>query len=115
MSILNTVKKLLGIDPSSEDFDVDLLIHINSVMTILNQMGVGPASTVIIDKDTPWTIFTEDKTYLEAVKSYMYMKVRMMFDPPTSGGAIDACNNIIKELEWRLYSLENFKEDSNEQ
>jgi len=104
-SILTSIKKLLGIDESIEDFDLDLIIHINSVFMILNQMGVGPEEGYTISsKDNVWSEFTNDNNSIEAVKSYVYLKTRLMFDPPTGSSAlVESINNMIKELEWRLY------------
>lgn len=101
-SILNSVKKKLGIQEDYTHFDEDIIIDINSVFMILNQLGVGPDEPFTIeDEDTYWEDFI-DNTRIEAVKSYMYMKVRLMFDPPTSGFLVDSLNKQIAELEWRM-------------
>lgn len=102
-SILSSVKKLLGIDVDYEQFDVDIVMYINSVFAILSQMGVGPSDPFYIqDKTATWDDFFDGDDPSEMVKTYMYMKVRMMFDPPT-GAATQATNDCIKELEWRLF------------
>lgn len=102
-SILTSVKKLLGIDESYEHFDTDIIMHINSVFMILNQLGVGPAECYsIIDKNDTWNDFIEDVYKIEAVKSYTYMKVRLLFDPPTSSAVMESMNRLISEYEWRL-------------
>lgn len=102
-SILNSVKKLLGITPEYTDFDIDLIIHINSVFMILNQIGVGPDGGFSITSSTEtWSEYLGDDYRLESVKSYMYAKVRMMFDPPQNGALSEALNNVISELEFRL-------------
>lgn len=102
-SILNTTKKLLGIMPEYEHFDADIVMHINSVFLILNQMGVGPDTPfVITDESQTWTDFSEDINLIQMVKSYMGAKVRMLFDPPTSGSVSEALKNTISEFEWRL-------------
>lgn len=104
-SILTSVKKLLGIDESYEHFDADVIMHINSVLMILCQMGIGPAGGfVIADKSATWQDFLgSDSGNLESAKSYVYMKVRLMFDPPTSNAAVESINKMLSELEWRLY------------
>ena len=104
-SILTSVKKLLGIAEECTDFDADLILHINGVFMILNQMGVGPAEGyTIADETGTWSEFLGDSTELEAVKSYMGLKVRLLFDPPQSSTTMDAVKNMIAELEWRLYT-----------
>lgn len=102
-SILTSIKKLLGITEEYTHFDVDIIMHINSVFMILNQMGVGPSEGFVIeDKSMYWEDFIEDPTQLQAVKSYMYMKVKLLFDPPLSSAVMEAMNRTISELEWRL-------------
>lgn len=101
-SILISVKKLLGIDPDYHAFDADLILHINSVFFIMAQMGIGQ-KFVIYDESDSWSAYLEGRDDLEAVKSYMYAKVRQMFDPPV-GAVAEALNNTVKELEWRLFS-----------
>jgi hypothetical protein len=102
-SILNDIKKLLGIDPEYTVFDTDIIIHINSVFMILNQLGVGPdGGYKIVDSSNTWTEFTQDNLLLESVKSYIYLKVRMMFDPPQNSAYMNAIQSQIQELEWRL-------------
>ena len=102
-SILTSVKKLLGITEECTDFDVDIIMHINSALMILTQLGVGPEEGFYIqDANDFWDDFVKDITKLEAVKTYVYMKVRLMFDPPSSSAVMDAMNRTISELEWRL-------------
>lgn len=102
-SILTSVKKLLGIAEEDTSFDTDLIIHINSVFSILIQLGVGsPEGFSIEDNTAVWTDFIKDGTNLELVKSYVYMKVRLLFDPPTSSSAIETSKSLINELEWRI-------------
>ena len=102
-SILTSIKKLLGITEEYTHFDADLIMHINSVFMFLNQLGVGPAEGFIIeDKTMYWEDYIEDPTQLQAVKSYMYMKVRLLFDPPLSSAVMEAMNRTISEFEWRL-------------
>ena len=102
-SILTSVKKLLGITEECTDFDADIIMHINSALMILTQLGVGPSEGFFIeDKTDFWDDFITDKGQFEAVKTYVYMKVKLMFDPPSSSAVMDAMNRTISELEWRL-------------
>lgn len=102
-SILTSIKKLLGIAEEDTNFDQDLIMHINSVFMILTQLGVGPSKGFAIkDENDVWSDFIPEQSSLEAVKSYVYMKVRLMFDPPLSSAVADAINRNISELEWRL-------------
>lgn len=102
-SILTSIKKLLGITEEYEHFDTDLIIHINSVFMALTQIGVGPPEGFIVyDEDTIWSDFLQDPLKLQAVKTYVYLKVKLIFDPPLSSGAITAIEEQIKEYEWRL-------------
>lgn len=102
-SILNTVKKMLGSDPTYEAFDVDLIININMVLNILNQLGVGPAAGfAITDASQTWSDFISDMSKLEMVKTYVYLKVKQVFDPNQNSNITQAYDNQIKELEWRL-------------
>ena len=102
-SILTSIKKLLGITAEYDHFDPDIIMHINSVFMILNQLGVGPENGFTIEDDTSvWTDFIQDETKIESVKTYVYLKVKLIFDPPNSGSVIEAYNRNIDELEWRL-------------
>lgn len=102
-SILTSVKKMLGISKEYEHFDADLIMHINSVFMILSQLGVGPSEGFYIsDKNSTWDEFVEEGANLELVKTYMYKKIQLIFDPPTSSAAMQATNELIKEFEWRL-------------
>ncbi len=102
-SILKSIKKLLGISEEETHFDSDLIMHINSVFTILNQLGVGPNKTFSINDDTEiWDSFIDDDTDFNAVKTYMYLKVKLLFDPPLSSSVLSAIERQISELEWRL-------------
>lgn len=102
-SILTSVKKMLGPEEDYEHFDPDIIMHINSVFMILNQLGVGPKTMFRIeDKEATWSDFMPEGEMLELVKSYMYLRVRMLFDPPQSSALMEAMNNQIKEFEWRL-------------
>lgn len=102
-SILTSVKKMLGIAEEYDHFDADLIMHINSVLTILGQLGVGPAEGFFIEDDgAEWTDFVPDMFNLQFIKTYVYQKVKLLFDPPQSASAIEALNRSISELEWRI-------------
>ena len=102
-SILTSIKKLLGIAEEDTSFDQDIIMHINTVFAILAQLGVGPANGFSIEDDGAiWSDYLGNSTNLELVKSYIYMKVRSIFDPPTSSILADAMNKNISELEWRI-------------
>lgn len=102
-SILTSIKKLLGITAEYNIFDPDIIMHINSVFMILNQLGVGPEEGFRIEDDTTvWSDYIEDDEYLDAVKSYMHLKVKLLFDPPLNSAVMNAINQMINQLEWRL-------------
>lgn len=102
-SILTSIKQLLGIDEIYTHFDPDIIMGINSVLLSVNQFGIGPDTGFMIsDKTAIWSDLLGTRKDCEAVKTYIYLKVRLMFDPPTSGFVIDAINRQITELEWRL-------------
>lgn len=102
-SILLSVKKYLGIADEDTGFDLDILMSINSVFGILTQLGVGPKEGYSISDDSAtWFDYLQDNKLLEMVKTYMYLKVRMIFDTPTSGSMNSAHEQLISELEWRI-------------
>ena len=102
-SILTSIKKMLGITEEYKQFDPDIIMHINSVFMILNQLGVGPSEGFRInDEYATWVDFISDDSYLDLVKSYMVMKVKLLFDPPQSSIVMEATNRMISEAEWRL-------------
>lgn len=104
--ILDSVKLALGgnlVSYSNDAFDQQLLLHINSVFTILNQLGVGPKELFAASKTSTWDEFlTGDSADLSLVKSYVYLRVRLLFDPPSSGFVMDSIKEQIKEFEYRL-------------
>lgn len=102
-SILDSTKKVLGFDPDYSAFDADITMHINAALFTLNDLGVGAADGFLITgREETWDQFSSDTKLLTAVKSYVYLKVRMLFDPPATSFAIDAINKQITELEWRM-------------
>ena len=102
-SILTSIKKLLGVAEDYVEFDEDIMTHINSVFLNLTQLGVGPEEGFMIKDDTTvWEDFINDSIQLQAVKTYVYLKVKLLFDPPLSSSVTESINRMIAELEWRL-------------
>lgn len=109
-SILTSIKKLLGMTEDYTAYDDQIIIHVNSVFMILTQLGIGPEDGFMIkDKEAVWNDFVSDETKLELVKSYVYLKVKLLFDPPSNSSVIESINRQINEFEWRL----NVKAESN--
>jgi hypothetical protein len=109
-SILTSIKKLLGITEEYKHFDADIIMHINSVLMILMQLGIGPTDGFSISDDSAvWSDFLSDATWLEHVKSYVYMKVKLIFDPPQSGTVIGSMEKLISEFEWRCQEEQDFR------
>lgn len=104
-SILDSMKKLLGISNDYNHFDQDIIIHINTAFMSLRQIGVGPKEGFVIhgSKET-WGDFLPDMKTLESVRTYLYLKVRLIFDPPTNSAVVEIFNKNINEIEWRLNS-----------
>jgi len=102
-SILNSVKKVLGIDASYTAFDLDILIHINTAFAVLNQLGIGPDAGFMIEDDTAeWATFYGTDPRYNMIRTYVYLKVRILFDPPQTAYLVDALNAQIREYEWRI-------------
>lgn len=102
-SILISIKKLLGIAEDYTAFDDDIIIHINSVFSILTQLGVGPENGFsIIDEREVWSDYSDDLNTIQMIKSYIYLKVKKLFDPPQSGILTNSNDALIQELEWRI-------------
>lgn len=102
-SILKSTKKIVGIEPDDTVFDLDIITHINSVFSTLTQLGVGPVDGFMIEDDTAvWEDFIQDDTKINSVKSYIYLRVRLIFDPPATSYFIAAVERQVTELEWRL-------------
>lgn len=100
--ILTSIKGALGLQPDYDPFDDELILHINSVITILNQLGVGPEEMLVIDADTPWSAFLPDDK-VELAKSYMFLKVKMMFDGAgMQPSLIASYERLLSEMEFRL-------------
>lgn len=102
-SILISTKKVLGIAEDYTAFDLDILIHINTAFSTLTQLGVGPSTGFMIEDDAPvWEDFIGEDLELNSVKSYVFLKVKQLFDPPQTSYLIEAQERQIEELEWRL-------------
>lgn len=102
-SILTSTKKVLGIEEEYTAFDVDITMHINSVFSTLNQLGIGPpAGFAITDKGATWSSFFSTDPRLNSIKTYVYLKVRILFDPPGTSYLIQSLEKQAQELEWRL-------------
>lgn len=107
-SILNSTKKILGVAQDYQAFDLDIITHINSVLSTLEQLGVGPVGGFAIQDETAeWgDLFGRPlDPRLNQIKSYIYLRVRMLFDPPTNSFTINAMTDQVKEMEWRLQVL----------
>lgn len=102
-SILNSIKKLLGIANDYKEFDTDIIIQINSVFMILHQLGIGPKEGFhITDEKDKWDDYLSDDSNLDAIKTYIHLKVKIAFDPPLNSTVMEAHKQMISELEWRL-------------
>lgn len=102
-SILTSIKNLLGITEEYSHFDAAVIMHINSILMILEQLGVGPdCGFRITGAAEKWDQFLPSEFYLEAVKSYVYIKVKLLFDPPLSTAVLESMNRMAAELEWRI-------------
>lgn len=102
-SILTSIKKMLGLSEEQTHFDPDIIMNINSVLMITNQLGIGPENGfVITGYNETWMELLGERKDLEAVKTYIYLKVRLLFDPPTSSFVTDSIERTITQFEWRL-------------
>lgn len=102
-SILTSTKKILGVAEDYTVFDLDIITHINTAFSTLTQLGVGPSAGFMIeDADAVWLDFIDDDTQYNAVKSYVFLKTKQLFDPPQTSYLIGAYEKQIEQLEWRL-------------
>lgn len=102
-SILTSIKKLLGIEEDYINFDTDIILYINSVFVTLKQLGAGPIDGYSIsDKTAKWSDYLGTDSKLNDIQTYMYMKVRLVFDPPSTSFGIDSLRKMITEAEWRI-------------
>lgn len=111
-SILTSVKKMLGIAEEYTYFDDDIIMHINAALFTLYQLGVGETPYTISDESQVWSDFCHDINKLEAIRPYVYLKVRMAFDPPTATAAMEAAKNLVSEYEFRINVAVDPKEGS---
>jgi hypothetical protein len=101
-SILMSIKKMLNVDPEEQAFDTEIGTFINAEFMNLHQLGIGPEGFAVYDADVRWTDFSQDESLIQTVKEYVFMRVKMIFDPPGSSVVADAINSRIAELEFRL-------------
>lgn len=102
-SIFLTIKKMLGLDDAYAPFDTDIMVHINSALLELCQLGVGPKDGFEISGyDETWNEFITDAEMLGAVQNYIYLTVKKLFDPPTNSFVLDSIDKQIEKLGWRL-------------
>ena len=102
-SILTTTKKVLGLAESYTAFDTDVIMHLNSALSVLDQIGVGPTGGVYVtDTTRTWASMGMPPEQLALTKSYIFLRVKALFDPPPTSFAIEAMNEQIKQFEWRL-------------
>lgn len=102
-SILDTIKKMLGVESEYEAFDVDIIVGINSALMALHQIGVGEEPFLITGKEETWNDYFSGRPDIESIKTYIFLKVKMGFDPPTSSFVLEAQKELLKEYEWRIY------------
>lgn len=116
-SILTSIKKLLGITEEYEHFDADIIMHINTVLVTLNQLGVGPAEGFrICDALDTWEDFLGDNIILQGnVVTYVYLNVKMLFDPSLSSAVLAATERRISDLEWRITAMAESLNDKTEE
>lgn len=100
--ILYTIKRMLGIPTEDGPFDMEIVVGINSAIMVLNQLGIGPQGFMITGITETWSDLLDDYTDLEAVKQYIYIRTRLVFDPPTNSFLVNALQEQMKEYEWRL-------------
>ena len=114
-SILDTIKQLMGITVDYEHFDNQLITHINSVLMILTQLGVGPPDGFVIhDRTDTWSEFLTTEKNLELVKSYIHLKVKLLFDPSLSSVVTDCLTRMISEYEWRLNTEVEYNKEASQ-
>lgn len=115
-SILTSIKKLLGIQEEYTHFDSDIIMHINAAISLLSQLGIGPKNGLIVtDNTVTWTDLLGDSNKIEHAKTYVYLKVKMLFDPPLSSAVAEAMNRMLSEMEWRLtVSSDSMRQEENQ-
>jgi len=107
-SILDDIKQGLGLASDDNAFDVEILLHLNSVLADLNQLGIGPDEGLMIEDSTPtWADLLNNEKRINNVKSYMVLRVKMLFDPPTLGYLITMSEKAIEKAEWRITNAQD--------
>lgn len=101
-SILDSIKQMLGMSTEDTNFDRELIIYINGALMVMNQLGVGPSGYTITNKSNNWSEFLLDRTDLELVKTNVYLRVRLTFDPPQNSFLVNAIKDQIAEYDWRI-------------
>lgn len=101
-SILYTIKKMLGLSESYNAFDTDIIVHINTALMSLHQLGVGPSGFSIEDEVATWSDLVGTFSDVQGVKTYIYLKVRLLFDPPSTSFVLASLQSAMSELEWRI-------------
>lgn len=101
-SILDSIKNMLGINEEDTNFDRELIIYVNGALMIMSQLGVGADGYLISGRENTWKDFIGDREDLELVKSAVYLRVRLIFDPPQNSFLVDAINKQIAEYDWRI-------------
>lgn len=105
-SILDSVKKVCGINYDYTAFDEEIILHTNSILMVINQIGIGGDRPFVIHgEEEAWSDFLEDDSTIEAVKTYVGLRVKVIFDHTLSSSVVNSINEITKELEWRLYVI----------
>ena len=102
ISILTTIKKMLGVTAEYDAFDTSIIVNINTVLMTLSQLGVGAPDFLISDESATWTDFLGESKILEGVKTYIYIQTKLLFDPPTVASLLQALKEQAAMLEWRL-------------
>lgn len=104
-SILNTIKGMLGIEGDDTGFDQEILLNINTVLSYLYQIGVGLEPKHICGSEETWfDLFDDTPDLIDLIKSYIFMKVRLVFDPPSSSFVLNSLGEQIDEIQWRIYT-----------
>ena len=107
-SILDSIKRMHGISATDTNFDAELIMHINGALMVMTQLGVGPKKGFrILDKSQTWTQFLEGREDLDLVLSDVYMRVRLIFDPPQNSFLVSSLKEQIKEYDWRIEAWHN--------
>lgn len=102
-SILDTIKEMLGIDKDCEAYDQDLIVFVNGVFSTLYQIGVGDRPVSISNKFQEWSSLFSEDDLIDLIKNYTFLKVKLIFDPPSNSFVMDSIKKQIEEYEWRIH------------